>query len=83
MIKFYKNQALVFSNIFNHFRWSQQRSGTDSETEGEDGSSVVQRDNGVSAGHHGPDLGSSSERFIGGQGQVSSPQLTLAEFLQK
>ena len=67
------------------FRWSNQRSGTDSETEGEDGLISRSRENGLSVGQPGDLTG----RYVGGHGgqptagDVPSPQLTLAEFLQK
>ena len=57
------------------FRWTNQRSGTDSETEGEEATATRERENG--ANH---------VRYMGAPvtgGQVPSPQLTLAEFLQK
>ena len=67
-------------------RWSNQRSGTDSETEGEDGGLISRsRENGLSVGQP-VDL---TSRYVGGHGghtavgEVPSPQLTLAEFLQK
>merc|ERR1719394_1101045 len=66
--------------------WSNQRSGTDSETEGEDGGLISRsRENGLSVGQP-VDL---TSRYVGGHGghtavgEVPSPQLTLAEFLQK
>ena len=65
---------LVIYN-FSLFRWTNQRSGTDSETEGEEATATRERENG--ANH---------VRYMGGPvtgGQVPSPQLTLAEFLQK
>jgi hypothetical protein len=55
--------------------WTNQRSGTDSETEGEEATATRERENG--ANH---------VRYMGAPvtgGQVPSPQLTLAEFLQK
>jgi len=54
--------------------WTNQRSGTDSETEGEEATATRERENG--ANH---------VRYMGAPvtgGQVPSPQLTLAEFLQ-
>ena len=81
---------LCYSPNVSFFSWSNQRSGTDSETEGEDG--------GVSGGPHTQDNGLglaagqprdlAAPRYPGGPqannpGGVPSPQLTLAEFLQK
>ena len=74
------------------FSWSNQRSGTDSETEGEDGGGVSggphTQDNGLGLAAGQPrDL--AAPRYPGGPqannpgGGVPSPQLTLAEFLQK
>ena len=73
------------------FSWSNQRSGTDSETEGEDGVGVIggpqPQDNGLGLAAGQPrDL--AAPRYPGGPqaghpGGVPSPQLTLAEFLQK
>ena len=76
----YKTEAI---HLF--CRWSNQRSGTDSETEGEDGGGAGGghggRDNGEQLGpRHLPAHGAP---HLPGGGQVPSPQLTLAEFLQK
>ena len=72
------------------FSWSNQRSGTDSETEGEDSGGVSggprQNGHGLASGQPS-DL--ATHRYVGGPptvhcpGGVPSPQLTLAEFLQK
>ena len=91
------NLLLWFCSKYNlthqmFFSWSNQRSGTDSETEGEDGSGVsggpLTQDNGLSLAS-GPPRDLAAPRFPGERSQagitggVPSPQLTLAEFLQK
>ena len=73
------------------FSWSNQRSGTDSETEGEDGGGVT---SGLHTADNGLGLAAGQPRELaaprypgapqpGNPGGVPSPQLTLAEFLQK